>query len=98
MQQRECAADEIPAARDPGRGDEHEATHACGRFRRELCRDNAAERMTDEVYTLEADRIEEAREPPAQVGPAHVPGKGRKIDCEDVPARRERLDQRRPPA
>jgi hypothetical protein len=97
VQQRERAADEVPSARDSGRSHEHEATHSRRRFRGELRRDDAAERMADEVHALETYRVEEARNPPAQVGPGHVPCKGWKIDGEEMPARPERLDQRRPP-
>jgi hypothetical protein len=98
VQQGERAADEVPAARDSGRSYQDEATHAGRRFRSDLCRHDAAERMADKVHTLQADGVEEARDPPAQVGAGHVRCKGWKIDGENMPARSERLDQRRPPA
>jgi hypothetical protein len=54
MQQGEGTADEAAAARDSGRRDEHEPVHSLRGGRRQLGRDDAAERMADDVHAFQS--------------------------------------------
>jgi len=85
-----------PAARDPGRSDEDESPRPLAPARRELGRDEAAERVAGEVDTLESGRIEPPREPRAQVC-AGTPGESRQIDHVHAAPFPEQPEHRRPP-
>ena len=61
-QPRAATEDRVPT-RDPGRRDKGEPADAVRLRRSELRRDQAAERMADQVHTLEAGRLEATAEP-----------------------------------
>ena len=61
-QPRTATEDRVPA-RDPGRRDKREPADALGLRRSQLRRDQAAERMADQVHTLEPGRLEATAEP-----------------------------------
>jgi hypothetical protein len=94
VQQWERPADEPAAARDSGRRDEHEPSHSIRGRRRQLCRDDAAERMADDVDAFQSHRIEPTREPRAQIDGLELAREGGEIDRIHVAVRRQRLDHR----
>jgi hypothetical protein len=61
------------SARDSSWGDKREPVHTVGLLRRQLSRDQPAERMTDEIDAVEFGRFEPTPEPTCQLGRGKSP-------------------------
>ena len=96
-EQRQRAPEQAAAAGDPGRRDEGEPPNPLGLGSGELCRDQPAERVADEVDRTEVGCGEEPAEPRSELpGPqATEPGQLHEVQAELL---RQPLDERRPPS
>jgi len=98
LRQREAAASEAATARDPGRRDQDEAPHALRPQRRQLGRDQPAERVAREVDPFVPRLVQPPREPRRELRGPNAPAAAREVDRRDAPQLRKALEQRRPPA
>lgn len=87
VEQRQRAAEHPAPARQAGRRDEHEAPHLLGAARRDLRRDQAAERVADHVHAAEPRRVEEAAEPGGELPRAQAAEVGQLDEAEPAALR-----------
>jgi hypothetical protein len=96
-QQRNDSPRDAPPAGNPGGRDEHEPSHAFGVQRCELGGHDAAERVTGEVCTLDADGIQPSGQPAAERMRIGTPLWPREVDCIHAAVCGERPGDGRPP-
>jgi hypothetical protein len=86
------------SAGDPRGGDERKPARASGLLRRQFRRDEAAERMTDEIDALKRGRVEPAPEPARQLGGRQLRPEPWQVEYVNSATLGQRLEDRRPPA
>jgi hypothetical protein len=97
LEERERSPEHAAAAGNPGRRNENEPPHEARPARGELCGDEPAERMADDVRPLQPARLQVISEPRREAAGAQAAQPGELDEVEAV-ARGEAVVQERPPA
>jgi hypothetical protein len=72
--------------------------HTARLFRSQLCRDQPAERMADEIHALEIGRLEPTTEPTGQLGGGKSPSQPGQVEHVNTATLGQALEDRLPPA
>jgi hypothetical protein len=97
-EQPDAATDYGPSTGDSGGSDKRKPTHTLRLFRRQLGRDQPAERMTHESDALKRSGLEPTAEPACQPGGRKAPSDPWQVEQVNAAMLRQRLEYRPPPA
>ena len=97
-EQSRAATEQGISGGDPSRRDEHEPVHTARVLRSQLGRDQAAERVADQIHVLELRRIEPTAEPTGQLAGGEMPPEPRQVEHVNTALLGQRLEHRLPPA
>ena len=97
-EQARAATEQGISGRDPSWCDKRKPVHAVRVLRSQLGRDQAAERVADEIHGVELGRIEPTAEPTGQLGGGKVPSQPGQVEHVNAAPLGQRLEHRLPPA
>ena len=97
-EQPRAATEHVIPAGDPSWGDKRKPVHTLRLLRSQLGRDQAAERVADEIHALELGFLEPTAEPTRQLGGGKSPTQPGQVEQVNTSPLRQRLEHRLPPA
>jgi hypothetical protein len=97
-EQTRAATEHVIPAGDPGWGDKRQSVHTARLLRSQLGRDQATERVADEIHALELGCLEPTAKPTRQLGGAKSPSQPRQVEQVNTATLGQGLEDRLPPA